>query len=55
MIMIAIFTLIDTEMSVDMVVILSDASGELGLFTGGIANFMLVPHPATFRLVCPIR
>ena len=55
MIMITIFTLIDTKTSVDMVVILSDASGELGLFTSSVANFMLVPHPATFRLVCPIR
>lgn len=48
---IAIFALIDAEMSVHMVIILSNRGGELGFFAGFIANFMSFADPTALWLV----
>lgn len=51
MVVIAVFALIDAETSGHMMVILGDASGELCLFAGIVANFMSITDPAAFWLV----
>lgn len=46
--MIAIFTLVDAQSSVNMVVIFGNPSGGLGFFASGVTDFVLVANPATF-------
>ena len=43
--MVAVFAFVDAKMRRNMVIVLGDASGELGFFTGGVTNFVLVANP----------
>ena len=49
--MVAVFAFIDTESFWDMVVVFGDTGSHFGFLFGGIANFMLVTHPATLRFI----